>query len=558
MYIIINTAIIALQFIAVFSLLSMVCITNPELSAGETIGQWVWFWKTVPFSVGCIVTACLLQLLRKDPLKNVLLFPYFLVYVVWGLILLGAIEVVWGVGQLYGLADSRHSRYVITGSFFNPGPFAGYLAMVLPLCFHLYLRYSGWKYLDLLHKMEKIAASTVGILILCILPATMSRSAWVAAALSCAWVWYMHRDKRKWKIILRRYRKRCFVWCVGMLLTLLLVTVAIFYLKPYSALGRLFMWKITSMAIANHPWGCQAGFAFAYGEAQSLYFISGTHAAWEERVAGSPEYAFNEYLELALVHGLAICLLVLLVIGVCFRRGVRLERFGACGAIISLLVFSFSSYPMHLPGFIIAGVCLLFACGPGDIIGKLVIVFVGFMLWSGGYGERWQNEEDACRRWMNARIIYRSGAYEPANKAYNELYPYLKERDDFLFEYGHCLHKSEHYEESNIYLEKALQYCNDPMILNIMGKNCQAMGDYKSAETFFLQSTARLPGRIYPYYLLARLYADPEYQNKEKFNEMKWYVMNRKPKVHSTAIEEMRKELMEVAMRWDNESKTEY
>lgn len=547
-----------MQFIAVFLLLSLVCVTNPELSAGETIGQWVWFCKTVPFSVGCIVTACLLQLSGKDPLKNVLLFPHFFVYAVWGLILLGAIEVVWGVSQLYGLADSRHSRYVITGSFFNPGPFAGYLAMVLPLCFHLYLRRSGWKDLALLHKTEKITATTVGILTLCILPATMSRSAWVAAALSCAWVLYMHRDKRKWKIILRRYRKRFIVWCVGMLLTLLLVVVVIFFLKPDSALGRLFIWKITSMAIVNHPWGCQAGFAFAYGEAQSLYFISGTHAAWEERVAGSPEYAFNEYLELALVHGLAISLLVLLAIGVCIWRGVKLKRFGVCGAIISLLVFSFSSYPMHLPGFIIAGVCLLLACGAGDIIGKSVIVFVGIILWSGGYGERCKNEEDACRRWMNARIIYRSGAYEPANKAFNELYPYLKEKDEFLFEYGHCLHKSEHYEESNIYLEKALQYCNDPMILNIMGKNCQAMEDYKSAEALFMQSIARLPGRIYPYYLLARLYADPEYQNKEKFNEMKWNVMNRKPKVHSTAIEEMRKELMEVAIRWGNESKTEY
>lgn len=44
-----DTAVVLLHFLAVCSPLSLVCVTTPELLAGETIGQWVWFEK------GCIV-----------------------------------------------------------------------------------------------------------------------------------------------------------------------------------------------------------------------------------------------------------------------------------------------------------------------------------------------------------------------------------------------------------------------------------------------------------------------------------------------------------------------
>ena len=64
---------------------------------------------------------------------------------------------------------------------------------------------------------------------------------------------------------------------------------------------------------------------------------------------------------------------------------------------------------------------------------------------------------------------------------------------------------------------------------------------------FLLASVHRLPGRIYPYYLLAKLYAEPEFLNREKFEEMKRIVLMKAPKIHSTAIEEMRREVEEIA-----------
>ena len=286
-----------LLFTTLCLLLSMAHVVTPELSSGETIIQWVWFGKVLPFTAGSIIAVCLMQLYEGVPLRKALGFPYFFIYFSWSLMFFGMVETVWGMRQLYGFTASGHSHYALTGSFFNPGPYAGYLAMILPICLYHYLRVpEKWRYLCKSLKIEKITATVAGMLILCVLPSTMSRSAWIAAAISCIWVAYMHRDKRKWNILWRRYKKRYILWGAGIFLILLLAAAGMFFLKPDSALGRLFMWKMTCRAIAAHPWGCHTGFACAYGGAQSLYFASGNYAAWEERVAGSPEYAFNEYL----------------------------------------------------------------------------------------------------------------------------------------------------------------------------------------------------------------------------------------------------------------------
>lgn len=542
-----DAVVVLLQFLAVCALLSLVCVTTPELPAAETIGQWVWFGKVVLFSTGCIAITCLLQIWGRTSWKQIFSFPHFSAYVSWSLILFGGVEAIGGLRQLYGFSASGHFRYALTGSFFNPGPYAGYLAMVLPLCLHHFVRFRDWKWLITSLKIERAAAGVVGVLILCVLPATMSRSAWVAALIGCGWVMYMHRDSRKWKLLWRRYKKKYVSWGIGIFLVLIVGGAGAFFLKPDSALGRLFLWKITCQAIANHPWGCDKGFAFAYGEAQEAYFAKGDYAEWEERVAGSPEYAFNEYLELTLTQGPAICIMLIVITFACLWAGTQFRRYGVCGAIIALLVFSFSSYPMHLPAFIVAYVCLLLACGIGDIIAKPVILSACLIIWTGGFHDKWQREKDACRDWVNARILYHAGVYTAANAAYDKLYPQLREKGTFLFEYGHSLHKAGFYNESNKYLDKALVYCADPMILNVIGKNYQALRCYNWAEELLLASVHRLPGRIYPYYLLAKLYAEPEFLNREKFEEMKGIVLMKAPKIHSTAIEEMRREVEEIA-----------
>lgn len=523
---------IALLLLAVSSLLSMVGISAGGFLPGETIGQWVWYDKMSMPAIVFILSALVCS--KGEKLSG--LAPI----VSWSLVAFATIEAVRGLCQLYGCVSSNHSLYTLTGSFFNPGPYSGYLAMAFPLCMHQWWVGDKWR---------QIVAGGAMLLVLCVLPAGMSRSAWVAAAISGLWVYGWHA---KWGMYLENmwllHKRRMLIAIAGGLCIFILAGYLLFALKPDSARGRLFMWKMTCHAIAERPLtghgiGC---FTAAYGNAQEAYFAAGDYESWEERVAGSPEYAFNEYLQVAVELGipLALCLLVLVVL--CLYRGVCKGRYGICGAILSLMIFSFSSYPLQLPVFIVTLGGLLLACifdgNRWQWLG--VAVLVGII---GGF--RLKNDlqvEQACREWMNARVLYSAGAYQSAEKEYGRLYPLLRKRASFLFEYGHGLHKQQQFSKSNRILKEALQLSCDPMILNVIGKNYQQMGDCLSAEDWFIRSTHRLPGRIYPYYLLAKLYAEPSFRQPDKFEKMKRMVLTKEPKVQSTAIRQMREEVKKI------------
>ena len=522
-------------WMAVLVLLSMVCVASSGLLPAETVGQWVWFDKASFLLAGCILSALIFKS-KGD-------FISLDSVISWVLVVLGGSEAILGLRQLYGFATSGHSMYALTGSFFNPGPYSGYLAMILPVCLYQWLvcgRRGG-----------RVVAGGVMLLIFCVLPAGMSRSAWLAAGVSCLCVYAWHMDwTDKFRLLWQQQKQRVVMVVVGGFCVLLLAGYLLFVLKPDSARGRLFMWKITCRAIAEKPltgYGIH-NFAAAYGNAQETYFAAGDYEPWEERVAGSPEYAFNEYLQAAVELGipLAVCLLVVVVL--CLYRGVRKGRYGICGAILSLMIFSFSSYPLQLPVFIVTFGGLLVACLSGADRWQWLglAVSVGII---GGF--RLKNDlqvEQACREWMNARVLYNAGAYQSAEKEYGRLYPLLRDRASFLFEYGHGLHKQQQFSKSNRILKEALQRSCDPMILNVIGKNYQQMGDCLSAEDWFIRSTHRLPGRIYPYYLLAKLYAEPSFRQPDKFEKMKWMVLTKEPKVHSTAIRQMREEIKKIQL----------
>ena len=266
--------------------------------------------------------------------------------IVWSLIVLGAIEAVWGLLQVYGYEPSNHSLYALTGSFYNPGPYSGFLAMCLPLALYEWLDGKRiWKHMALVAL----------VLMLLVLPSGMSRSAWLAALVASGYVWAMHHRYR-----LYRYRKM--FWVVGVLLVL--SGIGAYHWKKDSADGRLLMWKVVILAVKEHPWhgvGWE-NVAGAYGDAQEKYFTSGMATEQEEHVAGAPEYVFNEYLQVAMAWGVPALCGVLLVVGGCFYLGHRGRMFGVCGALLSLGVFSFSSYPFQFMEFILAFIALLVVC----------------------------------------------------------------------------------------------------------------------------------------------------------------------------------------------------
>ncbi|WP_301204772.1 O-antigen ligase family protein [Bacteroides acidifaciens] len=520
----------------VAAILSVVVFaTSNDIPVGEMAYQKLWLGRMLfVFVVCCLLSFCLNR-------KNHLSFPTI---VTWVLIVLGGMEAIWGLRQIYGLDASNHSLYALTGSFYNPGPYSGYLAMIFPLCLYEWLNLKERTERTWAEQGKYYIALGVMLLILCVLPAGMSRSAWIAAAISGTWVYGMHASwGSKLKEFGRKYKKKLVLACIVGSVIIIVAGYALFQLKATSANGRLFMWKISSMAIAESPViGHGTGnFVSAYGRAQENYFANGEFSETEELVAGSPEYAFNEYLQVAMEYGIPFLLVVSLVIAFCLWKGSSEGRIGICGGVISFLVFSFSSYPMQIPGFAVTFYLLLAAC----VIGRskvILFLFISMMALLGTY--YWKNNQyAACKDWYRSKMLYNIEAYQSAKEDYGKLYPELANRGAFLFEYGYSLHKLKEYDNSTRILEEAMTHSNDPMILNIIGKNYQALGDYEKAEEYLIRSTHRLPGRIYPYYLLAKLYAEPQYLQPEKLKYAAEIVLTKEPKVQSTAVREMREEV---------------
>ena len=532
-----NLVSVALLSISTFSLLMVGCLSFSGIPVGEMSGQWMWLGGAgILFMIGA--------LFAKLFFSGNNLGMVFYCIIKWELILLGGIEAVWGICQILGVTFSNHYLYSITGTFYNPGPYSGYLAMVFPVCLNEYLYFRSVREKKWIDNACFYFSLIVLLLILCVLPAGMSRSAWMAVIVAGGWILSIHyswvdRCKQVWLLNKRKFYKIAFLAAI----CFCIIIVACFLLKKNSANGRFFMWKISSLAILEQPltgYGYNS-FARIYGITQEKYFAQGMYADWEELVAGNPQYAFNEYIQVALEGGIPFLVCVLSLLAYCFYSGWTKKRIGICGSLISLMVFAFSSYPMQFPVFVITLIILLFSCildnswkGWG-----LFVVFIGLL---GGYWLNTNTYKESIK-WEDAKARYNVGAYFAAKEDYEKLYPVLRKKALFLFEYGLCLHKLEKYKYSNEILQEASLYSCDPAILNVIGKNYWQMRDYENAEKYFMRSINLLPGRIYPYYLLAKLYLSPSFFKKEEAMKMVDIVLNKSPKVPSKAVEEMRTEI---------------
>lgn len=474
----------------------------------------------------------------------------------------GLVEALWGIGQLYGLVGTNHSLFRLTGSFYNPGPYSGYLAMIFPIALSLIFESrtrenNNKRNINLL--LYYCALFTV-VAIVTVLPAGMSRTSWVAVCVSGSWVLWRHFCGREWLLRLwEKHRKKMTVGGIILFIVLVGAATGVYLLKKNSADGRLFMWKITSKAIVGHSFigTGSGGFPAAYRDAQEAYFASGKASDIEKLVAGNPEYAFNEYLQIILEQGIAGGIVFIALLVFCFYKGVKNGQTAVCGGLISLGIFAFASYPLQLPSFCIILIFLLALAMEPNVpaitienaedkpTGKPRLILFSFIL-AVAAATTYYVQADVFKqyaKWSNLKMLHQIKAYEVAIKGYKELYPVLKYNGSFLFEFAQCLGGAKKYEDANVVLQQASLKLVDPMVYNVMAKNYQVLGQYPEAEKYLFKSINLLPERIYPYYLLTKLYADSGFYQPAKILETGGVVMTKEPKVQSTAIREMREEV---------------
>ncbi|MDE5611457.1 MAG: O-antigen ligase family protein [Odoribacter sp.] len=526
-----------------------------ELRIGVLIGYLMYnpsanFTPGNGWILGILGCACLYFLCRFLLIGHPRLhIPLHLALLLWGIC-----EAVYGNLQLYGYYASNNGLYKMTGTFLNPGPFSGFLATIFPLALSYLLhpaKDSGY-----LPRIIRYVSGACLLLTLLLLPAGMSRAAWVAVIVGSLIVFGGYHSFRE---LFQKYdlrQKRKMLWgCSGLLVLLIVASVSVYYLKKDSADGRLLIWKITTQLIAEHPvTGVGAGnFAGAYGEAQAAYFNSGKNTPQETFVAGCPEYGFNEFLQIAAEHGIPALLLFLTVLVFAFRNARINRQYGIAGSLAAFLTFACFSYPFSVPQSSIL-FALLLGCANSDFRPRPETCYRKQLLFTGipllillfpllRTGQQWKIRQEAIDSWKGEQTYYQMQIYESATEHYRKLYPVLKDEPRFLFELGQCLSKTGAYEESNRILREGSRFSSDPMFWNIMGKNHQALKQYREAEACFLRAGAMVPHRLYPLYLLAHLYF--ESQQTEKGIATARTVISRTPKVMSAATEEMKAEMKE-------------
>ena len=460
------------------------------------------------------------------------------------LLLTGAIEALWGLAQLYGFTPSHHSRFELTGSFFNPGPYSGFLVAILPLALYYTLTAC---------RVVRVLSGIVMVLFILVLPATMSRGAWLAAMAGCSFVLsdYFHLRHHLGSLY-RKHRMYLTVISACLLLVATGLLTGVYHMKKESADGRWLIWKVSSTLVSSHPaTGVGFGnFPGAYGEAQAAYFAADARSPQEELVADAPETAFNEFVQITTETGIIGLLLFLGIIFFALRATCSAGmtgQAGVIGSLVAFLVFSCFSYPFNVLPLLIVFALLVAQCSVSHVPGSrwitglfyLSLLLPVYLITTGS-----ETREQAYRRWQSERLYFNMQIFERTVDNYRKLYPLLKDQPAFLFEYGQCLSRTQQPEASNRILEEASRLSSDPMIHNITGKNYQTLKQYPQAEAAYLQASRMVPNRLYPLYLLAKMY-DESGQTDKAITTAR-LVLEKAPKIPSSATEEIKRDMQKL------------
>ena len=358
--------------------------------------------KKVPISsrlVELVGLSVLYFLIRQIRSKNYILL---LIAVSVG----GVVQAIYGNLQLWGIYSSHHSSFKLTGSFFNPGPYAGYLASVFPVVVGLYIfklnfltkvsnsfmkflvqivnRVANWIKIISLNfiikfrkknttEMQNVESNSeniplfsslffiIGILMVLVLPATRSRAAWLAVLVSSFYLLSIrYQFKCKFFEFFNTKLKRAGVIILGVIL-LSIASFGIYYLKEGSSNGRVLIWKVSLNMIKDQPL-LGAGFdqfKANYMDYQANFFRDNPDVP-EAIVAGDSNYAFNEIIQQTTENGIFSFLLIGLMLFVIFSKGKNRKPeepesnddekliYIAKAGIISVLVFSLFSYPAQI------------------------------------------------------------------------------------------------------------------------------------------------------------------------------------------------------------------
>lgn len=475
-------------------------------------------------------------------------------------LLLGAtLQALFGMLQLYGVFASFHPFFKVTGTFGNPAPFAFHLMAAVPVALWAYFYQADRPFLKHLAVVSLVA-------ILLIVPATLVRAAWLGSLVAALLVLDARFGllcRAKGYIAASRLKVPLRVAAGALAVALL---AGLYFLKPASANGRMLIWEITLGKVIEAPlFGHGFGrFSAEYNLWQADYFTSHSGETAKASLAGNTVNAFNEFLQILAETGFAGLLLFggfVLTIGwpaVRSLRGTDKNSLPWLATWLALLVVAMFSYPLYLSVFLVWFV--LFAAlaansaipsgepawaaplwlrlGTGGIALLLIVGMAVLVV----------PRVKAYNQWMKGYYFYNAGNYTVAAKYYEQVLPLMGKNGELLQHYGKCLQMGGRCSEALPVLQRAVELTADPVLYTTLGDCHTAGGNYNLAETEYRTALAMVPHRLYPRYLLTKMYVAAGDTARAK--AMAGEVLALEAKIGSQAVDEIRDE-MEAILKTD-------
>lgn len=430
-------------------------------------------------------------------------------------------------------APSNHDSFSVTGTFANPAPAGGFLAICSSLALHRSC-YSDkrWPWIVI----------TCFLLIACVL--TGSRAALLGFIVAASVLFLA-----KFPIKSKRLRNAVFI---GLPIIGLLLLAGMYMYRPRSADGRILIWKICAKhIIAEKPLlGHGMGtFQREYMTAQATYFASGCATEAETLLAADNTFAFNEFIRIACEYGIVGVMSVILLLYAVIYNG-RKEFHTLRGACITSLmcgiVFACFSYPLAVPTLrivyallIIACMCplkpmrlskrkkcILYAC-----IGIVAIIIAGNRTL---YHVRYQRMDKALTKLLLSD--------DRANKLYvkDAIADWL-DNERIVSRYAYVLCEKKQYKEAIPMLGRSVSLFPTAEKVLDQGDAYKEVHSYEKAADCYRMASLMLPSYITPPYKLFSLYKElGQYDKAMEYGEK---ILKMKVKVENKQTQRIREEV---------------
>lgn len=447
-------------------------------------------------------------------------------------------EAGYGTIQLFE-GTSRHYRYPVTGSFHNPGPYSACLAMGLAIIC-TYIRYPELDRFRHLSSKWYNAISIINqfliLVFVSLIILTVSRTAAIATALCLFILFWDYMGRWKWMVL-----SLFIASCIGL-----------YFIKSGSVGGRIVINYIGVYAMANNPIiGNGVGsFFHRFAETTQMLSLSGTKI--DLTAVDVIEYAFNDWLHIAVELGVAGFLLMAAIVTytLCLLWTRCLPLFLT---LLVILTFSFFSYPLDLLPYRIMTIIIIsfsvsqtkqYQYGSKKKFVMTTLITVTIIT---GITQSHTSRIKTLEKAENDYSMMH-GIDDPALiKDYATMLPLLEDNRNFLFDYGRILAKAGRYNDSNDMFHRGAMISNDPMFLVLQGNNYCGLKACDKSEELYLRAWHTMPNRIYPLYRLMKLYE--EVGNIEIASLYANKILNFNEKISSPAVDDMKKEALEISNR---------